>query len=83
MYSGHLKEASPLGKRHCEISFVNGINQRNMPWPGSEREGEGRERGRGRERDGKGEGEGGRRSVEANDDFQRQFSPLCNFSKVV
>ena len=54
MYSGHLKEASLLGKRHCEISFVNGINQTNMAWPGSGRgrEGERGERWR--------EGEGGR-----------------------
>ena len=48
---------------------------------GREREGE-RER-EGREREGEGEGEGGRGSVEANDDFQRQFSPSCNFSEVV
>ena len=26
---------------------------------------------------------GERESVEANDDFQRQFSPSCNFQKVV
>ena len=64
MCSGHLKEASPLGKRHCEISFANGTNQRKHAVARLRERGE-RERGteRERERGGEREGEGERERV--------------------